>query len=278
MWRGMTFRKDQFEYVQMSKPSLKSLKYEDALYKVSYENFVQIAKEHPELKSVIRGTKHEFLFTGYGDGPPCFQFIYVEYKKNFSGYMLQIPWKVEDFYGLLLEFVYDMCRSYDLINPVKMFNTYLSHVRDTLEHFGVHTISVFEAQKEAQRLGDMEGILLSPTGTEIIPFYKPKEFYFALLDIKELESPIPDKTYVYVMLDSNTGYFKIGRSKTPFKRERTLQSQNPEYSLLFYWQRSQKLETELHHEFRKKRMRGEWFKLTIDDLYKLKEMVDSWDS
>jgi hypothetical protein len=42
------------------------------------------------------------------------------------------------------------------------------------------------------------------------------------------------EAFVYLMEDSRNGAFKIGRSKTPGKRERTLQSEAPEITLRFY--------------------------------------------
>ena len=41
------------------------------------------------------------------------------------------------------------------------------------------------------------------------------------------------RTFLYVMEDTRNGYFKIGHSKTPGKRERTLQSEVPSVTLRF---------------------------------------------
>ena len=39
--------------------------------------------------------------------------------------------------------------------------------------------------------------------------------------------------FVYLMLDNRNGYIKIGYSKTPEKREKTLQSEVPDITLLY---------------------------------------------
>ena len=73
-------------------------------------------------------------------------------------------------------------------------------------------------------------------------------------------------TFVYVMEDLRTGRFKIGRSLTPNKRERTLQSEAPEVVLRLSIPADEGHEKELHCHFAGKRVRGEWFELGPDDL------------
>ena len=73
-------------------------------------------------------------------------------------------------------------------------------------------------------------------------------------------------TKVYVMIDHNTGFYKIGRSKNPLRRERTLQSEKPTVDLLFYDDGSMADEKHLHKSYMNKRVRGEWFDLDINDL------------
>lgn len=73
-------------------------------------------------------------------------------------------------------------------------------------------------------------------------------------------------TRVYVMLDENTGYYKIGRSIKPRVRERTLQSEKPTIKMLFHHEATHKDEKDLHEKFSEKRIRGEWFDLSGSDL------------
>jgi hypothetical protein len=74
------------------------------------------------------------------------------------------------------------------------------------------------------------------------------------------------KTYVYVMEDLRNGRFKIGRSATPNKRERTLQSEAPEVVLRLSIPADENDEKNLHCHFASKRVRGEWFELEPHDL------------
>lgn len=74
------------------------------------------------------------------------------------------------------------------------------------------------------------------------------------------------RTFIYVMEDLRNGHFKIGRSTTPEKRERTLQSEVPQVVLRLSIPADEKHEKELHDFFENKRVRGEWFTLCPDDL------------
>lgn len=74
------------------------------------------------------------------------------------------------------------------------------------------------------------------------------------------------KTFIYIMRCLRTGLYKIGRSKNPTIREKTLQSENPNVELVYQVEAFASYEKELHSEFSHKRVRGEWFRLTKKDL------------
>lgn len=76
----------------------------------------------------------------------------------------------------------------------------------------------------------------------------------------------------YLMLDNNNGYIKIGRSINPKKRETTLQSEKPDITLLKICHCN--IETKLHKMFKDKRVRGEWFSLSKEDI---SYIVDAFD-
>lgn len=81
--------------------------------------------------------------------------------------------------------------------------------------------------------------------------------------------------FAYIMINKRNGYYKIGISQKPSYRERTLQSQEPEIELIYVSSGNYGWEEEMmvHAHFREKRMRGEWFNLTIADVEKAKEML-----
>lgn len=90
----------------------------------------------------------------------------------------------------------------------------------------------------------------------------------------ELEQP-SDPCYVYLMVDTTNGYHKIGISNNPEYREHTLQSEKPTIELLAAKQFPSRIiasaiESALHSAFGEKRLRGEWFDLTDQDVSDIK--------
>lgn len=101
-----------------------------------------------------------------------------------------------------------------------------------------------------------------------------------LLQVEEISSfeEIADFCYVYLMLDNNTGLYKIGMSNNPEIRERTLQSEKPTIikvseKRLPSREIAAAMEKMLHSIFSDKRVRGEWFKLTSLDIWKIQEIL-----
>lgn len=80
--------------------------------------------------------------------------------------------------------------------------------------------------------------------------------------------------YSYLMIDENTGLYKIGKSYKPTYRERTLQSEKPTVSLVHKWPESIASESSLHSKYSDKRVRGEWFSLTQQDVKEILELVN----
>ena len=87
----------------------------------------------------------------------------------------------------------------------------------------------------------------------------------AIIDLERLRRSKFD-CFVYLMEDLRNKKFKIGKSKTPGKRERTLQSEVPQVVMRFSIPAEEAREKELHNHFDVKRIRGEWFELNEDEL------------
>lgn len=72
---------------------------------------------------------------------------------------------------------------------------------------------------------------------------------------------------IYLCRNKRNGYVKIGFSITPELREKTLQSEEPE---LFFEHTfpgtTMDDESELHRRYASRRLRGEWFELTPQDV------------
>jgi len=104
-----------------------------------------------------------------------------------------------------------------------------------------------------------------------IDIYDPE---ICITQLKQIDGNVNYKdrfTYIYIMIDKNTGYYKIGRSKNPKTRERTLQSEKPTIEMLFFSEAKMSDEKTLHDKYYDKRIRGEWFDLKGSDILEIKQ-------
>ncbi len=104
-------------------------------------------------------------------------------------------------------------------------------------------------------------------GDELRAFV-PKQAAEQLLEsewIKNPDAAMPDKpTMTYLMVDDRDGLIKIGCSTNPQFREATLQGQAPQIRLLAVC--GDNVERLLHKLYAPHRVRGEWFRLTEDQV------------
>lgn len=68
----------------------------------------------------------------------------------------------------------------------------------------------------------------------------------------------------YIIFEENTGYYKIGKSKQPKIREKTLRSEKPNIKMILVCDKN--IESYLHKKYKDKRIRGEWFDLSSDEI------------
>ena len=69
-----------------------------------------------------------------------------------------------------------------------------------------------------------------------------------------------DNSKTYLIKNNHTKLYKIGYSKNPKHREKTLQSQEPSIKMVKIWNKN--IERKLHKLYSEYRVRGEWFNLT----------------
>lgn len=97
--------------------------------------------------------------------------------------------------------------------------------------------------------------------------------------VKKEQLPKPPKpTWVYLMKDEANGYYKIGHSKNAEAREKTLQSEKPTIIMLHKIYGSLNIEKELHKMYDAKRIRGEWFSLTEEEVQNFPDLVETLKS
>lgn len=77
------------------------------------------------------------------------------------------------------------------------------------------------------------------------------------------EKPKPTG-YIYIASDSTHNYLKIGFSTKPDKREITLQAEKPTIQIIYQKEGKKAQEKEIHLLLKDKRIRGEWFNITLE--------------
>ena len=76
--------------------------------------------------------------------------------------------------------------------------------------------------------------------------------------------------FIYLIYDTSSKLFKIGRSVDPIRRLKNMETGNPNLKLLFFTDTL--VENELHKKYQKLKVKGEWYKLGIIEL---KEIMGS---
>lgn len=82
--------------------------------------------------------------------------------------------------------------------------------------------------------------------------------------------------YVYLVQEINGPHFKIGHSKNPAHRQKTFNVKLPyqvEFVCLIQTNDMEKLEHQLHERFSEKRVDGEWFLLSPEDVEYIKGLA-----
>lgn len=120
-------------------------------------------------------------------------------------------------------------------------NSYLEKYIDTKEQF--YKNEIFKA-------------LYTKSNNKV--YLKDKQFDIQVSRIRnEIISASHYKTYL--IKDCVNGFYKIGKSRNPRVREKTLQSEAPNIKIVKIFNKD--IEKILHDEYKNQRLRGEWFDL-----------------
>lgn len=122
-------------------------------------------------------------------------------------------------------------------------------------------------------------IYLNTVASDAYLFWQFNDAQMEFINSYVAGSYLLDKTsdkygYVY-LIKSPKNYYKIGRTKNPKDRRRTFSVKLPfevEFLCLIQTNDMYALERTLHKHFKSKRVNGEWFKLDLEDLNKIKSL------
>ncbi len=198
---------------------------------------------------------------------------YINGQDELKGEIIQLDINDTDYYQLLLRFCIILSDNYKEVNALMAFNTFQQKLRGFLEKQKIVTISSLELRELKGK-----GAVLATTnkrGMIKLDFIDQKEFYCDFFNNVSYAPVEKGKDYVYLMVNADTGLIKIGKSKNPIYRERTLHSKEPSVHRIAMWCCDQQVEKDLHKLFSHKRIRGEWFRLTITDLTNLENYMNN---
>ncbi|WP_257667668.1 GIY-YIG nuclease family protein [Parapedobacter tibetensis] len=200
------------------------------------------------------------------------EMFYINGKGELKGDIIQLEVRDKDYYELLLRFCIMLADGYKEVDALMAFNTFQQKLRGFLEKRGIVTVTSLELR----RFRGQNAVLLSPSQRDMIKldFIDQKEFYLDFFNNINNQIIEKGREYVYLIVNTDTGYIKIGRSNNPIYRERTLHSKEPSVHRIALWCCGQEIEKKLHARYKHKRIRGEWFRLSIADLAEIEKIMN----
>lgn len=157
-------------------------------------------------------------------------------------------------------------------NMIDLFNTFQFARRSMYENYKYLTVN----PETFSKYNDPNPLIIAKNLRGVIPvrIIEKTEYYKMIFDNVNLDSIDKSTKHVYLMYNERNNYIKIGQSKNPKLREKTLQGEEPNLQLLAIWEAPVKVEKELHRLYKDKNIRGEWFDLSFDDLQEIKEYME----
>lgn len=262
----------------MLKSKLASLTktFEKILIELTEENIFSLSDNDHGIFNVLVGLHNEaFSIIVWDDEKPNFDYylIYTTRKnETLEGYMVKLQPLLKDRNELTNLFAIFIAKKYNKNEEVAMdiFNLYQQHQRTIFERKDFFTFgdNLNKTIKETNGSLLIKGNKLPIYVPLYIPPLKKQE------EKKSASNSIAKKAdkhnYVYIMHNKLNGYYKIGRSIKPEHREKTLQAEEPDVMLIEKWIASAEVERRLHHKYKVKRKRGEWFELEESDIKEIK--------
>lgn len=233
-------------------------------------------KEHSqsaEINNVIVGLDEYCIGVSFlsEDKGLKYSLFYLNGKNQLQGNLIQLDSEMKNRDELVLYFCHYLSDKYDSVDLVNTYNTFQKHSRSLHENFGYHTIVSSEIAKYAGK--EMAIFAKGVKGIYIFKALNKSEFYCAFFGKKRIPYEIKESSFVYLMLNKRNDFIKIGRSKNPSFREKTLQAEDPHVELITFWEAPPVLERQLHELLKAKRQRGEWFDLNFNDMKLIKEFM-----
>jgi len=252
-------------------------KFESKVFSLSHEDIMEFDKfDNGPLHNVItRINKHCYGVSIIDQVKIKFEMFYVNNERELKGDLIKLELNEKNYFHLLIRFTTMLAEEYNDVNAISAFNTFQIKLRGFLEKIGFFTTTSFELKPYLGKNGIM--ITTAPRGIVNIILIDHSDFYRKFFNDIYRHEIEENAEYVYLMVNSDSGYIKIGMSKNPSYREKTLHSEEPKISLIAFWKCNKHVEKELHVLFKDKRVRGEWFNLQLIDLKEIEEYMSVYN-
>lgn len=146
-----------------------------------------------------------------------------------------------------------------------------SRLTEYMESLREYQSEVKNGHQPSYSVIEMAKLRLADALLESLDFpVKPLAYEYLIPPSIPANSARPRRSgYVCLMKNVRNGYTKIGFSGNPEYREKCLQSEEPEVVLTHTFQGTMNDERELHIRYAEYRMRGEWFRLSDEQVLEI---------
>lgn len=254
------------------------IRFEESVSVLSEESiFILCEQDNGPLNNVVSGiSKHCFGVRLFEEKSEVLvEMFYVNNEFGLAGELIRLNIEDSNYFELLLRFTSDLSQKYRDVDAIAAFNTFQTKLRGFLEKLGFFTVTTSELKPYFGENAFMVGG--SKRGIKYIPIIDHTDFYRQFFNNTfelQIESGVD---YVYLMVNCDSGSIKIGTSSNPKFREKTLQSQEPNITIVALWKCDKGVEKQLHEKFRSKRIRGEWFNLNFVELSELRNSMSEYN-
>lgn len=246
----------------------------DVCFTLSRKDIFELNEEdNGGINNVITGiNKNCFGVKLFDDEPALHVHMYfINNEYELKGDIICLDLDDPEYFTLLFRFCLMIADDYKNIDAINALNILQTRLRSFLEKKGFFTATTLELKMFEGK----SAVAASSRPMKVVRLIDKVDFYRELFENNYKLEAEKDKEYVYLMVNEDTSLIKIGTSKKPHFREKTLQSQEPTIFIIALWCCDKILERQLHAKYSKNRVRGEWFRLKLRDLEDIGAFMNS---
>jgi hypothetical protein len=246
-------------------------KFNESYFNLSVDEIYEFDKrDNGPINNVIsRINRHCYGVNLYEGKPIIVVMYYINNDSELSGDLIRLDIHDPQYCQLLLRFCICLSENYKDLDAIDTFNTFQLNLRGFLEKLGFFTVTDTELLPYKGKKVSM----MAKSPIYHLRTINKTEFYRAYINFEDNYCDGTNVDYVYLMVNEDTSLIKIGTSKKPQYREKTLRSQEPKINIIAKWQCDKQIEKKLHAMFDHRKVRGEWFRLTLRDLKMIEDFM-----